>query len=509
MAEVTRKSVMAVKKETTTGTIVYPTSGADYVALQDDVSMKPAFDTVDNNELSSSVGIRAAILGLEKPEFSFSHYVRHSGAEATDPSFIEFLEGAFGEKVAAISEFDTVAGSTAGTTAAAAVVNVDTGEGTNYERGKAILIKDPTNGYSIRNVHSVSSDALTLGFNLATAPGTGVNLGRPILLKPNDSAPTLSTHLYTGNGGAYQLMAGGRVSSADISVESGSPVNCAYSLAGVAYYFDPINITASTKYLDFTDDAGTHAAVVAVATYKDPHELAAALQQAIDDVTTTTPTVTYSNSTGKFTIKTTGTVLTLKWNTGTNTANSIATKIGFSTAADSSGTAATTGYTSATAQSWVSPYTPSADSNTDPVVVKAHEVMIGDFSDYGCAGVRKFDFSLKNDLVDVPDLCTASGIGDKLLSKRTCEAKVVLNLTRHDADKFRRFRTGADIRFAYNGGVKSAGNWIAGRCFNLYMPDAKITDYQITDTDSVVTIEITVQAYVKTDGLGEVFFNFL
>lgn len=508
MAEVTRKSVMAALKETTTGTVVFPSSGADFVALQDDVSMSPSFDTIENAELSSSVGIKPAILGLENPEFSFSHYIRHSGAEATEPSYIEFLEAAFGEKVSAITERTTTTGSSAGTSSAAAIVNLASG-GSDFERGKAMLIKDPANGYQMRNVQSVSTNALTLGFNLTAAPATGVTVGRPILLKPKDTPPSLSVHLYTGNGGAYQLMAGSRVSSAEISAEAGQPLNCSFNLGGVEYFFDPINILAADRYLDFEDDAGVHAAVVAVDTYKDPHELAEALQNAIDLVTTTTPTVTYSDSTGKFTIKTTGTLLSLLWNTGTNTSNTIGDKIGFSVAADDTGTAATSGYTSDNAQSWAAPYSPTPDSVVDPLVVKAHEVMIGDFDDFGCAGVRSFTFSLSNDLVDVPDVCQTSGVSDKLLDKRTAEAKVVLNLTKHDADKFRRFRSGSDIRFAYNGGAKSAGNWIPGRCVNLYMPEAKVTEYAISDADSIVTIEMTIQAYVKTDGLGEVFFNFL
>lgn len=507
MAEVTRKSVMAVKKEVTVGTPLMPTSGADFVALQDDVSMKPSFDKIDNNELASSVGLKPAILGIENPEFSFSHYIRHSGVEATDPSFMEFMESGFGLKVAASAEFDTVAGSTAGSASVAAVVNVDVGEGASFQKGKALLIKDGTNGYSIRNVQSVASDALTLGFNLASAPGTGVNLGRAILLKPDDAPPSLTVTLYTGNGGALQVMAGGRVSQLEIKAEAGQPLSGSFTVQGTSYYFDPIEITATDTKLDFLDNATTRVATIAAKLYKDPYDLADAIQTAMNSLgSSNTFTCSYSKSTGKFTITSNGTTLTLKWNTGANAANTVGDKIGFSTAADSS--AALT-YTSANAQVWAAPYTPTPDSNIDPVIVKSHEVMIGDFSDYGCAGVQSFDLTLSNDLTDVKDVCEDSGIKEKILSKRTVEAKVVLNLTRHDADKFHRFHQGSDVRFAYNGGLKSGGNWIAGRSFNTYIPEAKITEYEVTDTDGIVTIEMTIQAYVKTDGQGEVFFNFL
>lgn len=507
MAEVTRKSVMAVKKEVTVGTPIMPTAGADFVALQDDVSMKPSFDKIDNKELASSVGLKPQILGIENPEFSFGHYIRHSGVEATDPSFMEFMESGFGLKVAAPTERTLTSGSTAGTSSLAAVLALGSGFGADYEKGKAVLIKDGVNGYSIRNGQSVSGDNLTLGFNLAAAPASGVALGRPILLKPDDVPPSLTVALYTGNAGALQVMAGGRVSQLEIKAEAGQPLTGSFTVQGTSYYFDPIEITATDTKLDFLDNATTRVATIAAKLYKDPYDLADAIQTSMNSLgSSNTFTCSYSKSTGKFTITSNGSTLTLKWNTGANTANTVGDKIGFNTASDSS--AALT-YTSANAQSWAAPYTPVADSNIDPVIVKAHEVMIGDFSDYGCAGVQSFTATLSNDLTSVKDVCEDSGIKEKILSKRTVDVKVVLNLVKHDADKFHRFHQGSDVRFAYNGGVKSGGNWVPGRCFNMYLPEAKISEYEVTNTDGIVTIEMTIQAYVKTDGQGEAFFNFL
>src|SRR5690606_17278141 len=125
-----------------------------------------------------SIGAAAPVLGAEAPALSLNHYLRHSGVEGQEPNFGLLLEGAFGDKSVASTEYDTVANSTAGSSSARAVVKVDSGEGVNFERGHALMIKDQTNGYSIRPVFSISSDDLSLGFNLGNAPGSGVNLGK-------------------------------------------------------------------------------------------------------------------------------------------------------------------------------------------------------------------------------------------------------------------------------------------------------------------------------------------
>jgi hypothetical protein len=65
------------------------------------------------------------------------------------------------------------------------------------------------------------------------------------------------------------------------------------------------------------------------------------------------------------------------------------------------------------------------------------------------------------------------------------------------------------LRFAYNFGIKSGGNWQAGYCGNLYIPTATITSYSLTDLDSVVGVEMELKAFVDSSGNGEVYLNFL
>lgn len=505
MAEVIRTSRIAVVEESTAGTPLAPSSGAQFVGAQEGFEFSPEFDTQESAELSSSVGAKAPILGIEQPTASLSHYIRHSGVEATAPNYDQLIKSAIGDRVAAAAEVLTAAASTAGSSSAAAVLKLVSG--TNAERGKAYLIKDPTNGYNIRNAQSVSTNDVTLGFNLAAAPAAGVATGRSILYKPADTLPSNSLWGYISNGAAVELMAGARCTEMSIEANTGELLNGSFSFAGTGYYFDPIQIASTDAKLDFNETGPTlRAATIPVKMYKDPHELAAAIQSAMNDVATDAITVTYSDSTGKYTITSAGTLLELLWNTGTNTANTIGDKIGFSTAADD--TAALT-YTSDNAVSWASPYTPTADSNINPLAVKYSEVMLGTFADYGCAGAQNFTLTVSNELQDVLDICAESGVAAKLLSQRIVTIETTLTLSKNDAIKFTKFRQGDDVRFAFTGGIKSGGNWVAGRCVNFYLPQCKISSFQRSESDGIVTMDLTLQAYVGSDGLGEVYVNFL
>lgn len=500
----TRSSVLAIKEESTEGTPVAPTAAADYVALQDDFSAEPSFDVLESAELKSSLGKAKSILGLENPTASFSHYLRSSGVVAQAPNYGLLLKSAFGAVATASTEYNTVASSTT------SVIKVDTGEGATFQRGEALLIKDGTNGYRIRSIESISSDDLTIGFQVPVAPGTGVNLGRAVLYYPTNSAhPTLSLWHYLGNGGAIQMLSGCRVTSVGLEFPAGELINGSYDLEALAFYYDPIEIGATDTKLDFTDDDGTFAATIAAGFYKDPHKLAEAIQVAMNTANPgETHTVVYLDASGKFKITSTGTVLSLLWNTGANAANTIGDKIGFSTAADDTGTAATTGYTSDNAQSYASPQTPSFDS-ADPLAAKDNEVMIGDADDYVCFKASNVSFTLDTPKADILSVCAESGKQASIISERSVSISVTALLEQYDADKFAKFRSNANTKFQYSFGEKSGGNWVAGKCGNVFVPTATISSYSITDEDGLAVLELELTAYVNSSGEGEAFINFL
>ena len=517
MAEVTRQSRLALVEETTRGTAVEPSAATDFTALQDDVDLSPSFDELENAELSSSIGQKQTTLGIERPEMSFSHYMRHSGVEGQAPDYNLLLKSLFGSETVNGTEYDTVAASTAGTSTARAVVKVDSAEGANFARGQALLLKDATNGYSVRNIYSISTDDLTLGFNLSGAPASGVNTGKCVAYSPGASDsdyPSLSAWLYRGNGGALELMSGARTTAMNVELAAGELINGSFTLQALEYSFNPITIDSSNKYIDLTDDGGTIVLTLTEDTYKDPNELAAHIQtvgaagvaaSGGDDFL-----CTYSSSTGKFTISTTtGTTFSILWKTGThgadNADDSAAAALGFSDAADDTGA---TSYTSDSALSWASAYTPSLDSE-NPVAAKNIEVMWGDYDEYVCKEASSVSINVDHDVTDVSSICAASGRSDTVFSGRTVSVDVSLLLTRHEADTFTRFREGTSVPFACNWGRKSGGNWVAGSVTNFYMPDSTITSFKVSDSDGLVTLDLSFRAYVGSGQTEEVYMNFV
>lgn len=507
MALQNRSTIAAIVPETTEATPVAPSSASDdYIALQDGFSMEPAFNELENDELTGSIGQAKSILGFEEPTASLSHYLKHSGTEGTEPNFGLLIESLLGAKTVNATEYNTVTGATAGTSSARATIVVDTGEGANFERGQALLIKDGANGYSVRNVLSISGDTLTLGFNLANAPGTGVDLGLAVLYKPADSNhPTFSTWLYRANGGFTEMMAGSRVTNATISATAGELVNVDFSIEGVEYYFDAIELTSNDVSLDFTDDGGAATATLTAKTYKDPHQLASDIATAMNAQTAETIEVTYSDSTGKFTIgSSTSAVLSLNWSTGTNTATTIGDKIGFTIASDDTGA---TSYEGDSAIDLTAPQSPSYDS-TAPLVAKNNTVLLGDFDDNACFEASELTVTIDGTKSDLLSICAQSGKSGSLITERSVSVDLVFRVAQYDVDKFRRFRENENTQFAATFGEKSGSNWAPGKVANIFMPTATITSLSVQDTDGVLEYAMTLSGFVS-NGNGEIYINFL
>jgi hypothetical protein len=491
----TRNSVLAIVKETTEGEIVKPTLATQYVALQDDFSMEGGFETLENGELKASIGTAKPIIGAESPTASLSHYLRSSGVAGQAPNFGLMLEASLGAVSTASTEYNTVASSTT------SVIKVDTGEGASFERGEALLIKDATNGFRIRCIDSISTDDLTIGFQVPVAPGTGVNLGQCVLYKPaNEGHPTLSLWHYLGNGGAIQAMAGARVTAASFDISAGELINASYSLEGVEYFYDPIEVVTGATDIVFDIGAGNVTASVPVGTYKTPHDLASAVLSAIQAAAAGTYTFRYSDTTGRFTLtKSTGT-LDVDWLTG---ADSIGATLGFT--ADDTGALT---YTSDATQDYSSPQSPTFD-NADPLAAKDNEVMLGLASDVACFKASTVSMSIDTPKSDILSVCEVSGKAGSIINSRTVTISVSALLEQYDAGEFENFRNGTEVKFQYSFGQKSGGNWIAGKCGALYVPTATITSFSVTDSDGLAQVDLELQAFVNSNGDGEVYVSFL
>lgn len=503
MALNTNASRLYVVKESAPGTLKVPSAGSEALALQPGFEFTPAADVLTNEELRANIGPTKPITGIERPAASFSHYLRHSGVEGATPDFHLLLESIFGSTSTNGTERTSDTGSST------TVLKLAAG-GADFARGKAVLIKDGVNGYNIRPIDAVNTNDLTLGFAVPVAPGSGINTGKCVNYTPiNSGHPTLSLWLYVANEGAIQAEAGCLITGLDITANVGELINMSVTAGGTAFYFDPIVIGATNKYLDFEDDDGVGAISVPEKIYRTPIELAQAIQDALNTASDFDWTVEYNNfgpDAGKFTISCVGsTVVKLLWNTGTNTANSIATKIGFTTAADSTGA---TSYTSANAQVWSDVLTPSLD-DSDPLVFKDNEVLIGDQDNFVNMCIQSMSANIGLEVSDVLCSKSVSGVESKVVQRRTSAIEITAVLDKHDADKFDRFINNKNTKFLANWGVKSGGNWVPGRCVSLYAPQATVSGFRVGDNDGVVTMIFTISPFVAADGTSEIFLNLL
>lgn len=498
MAEKNRSSAMAIVKEVTPGVPVAPSAGNQFIALQEGFAFASNPDQLENAEIRASIGVSKSIQGLENPTASFDHYLRHSGVEGQAPAFGPLVEAALGSTSANATERVTAAASTVSLLKLAA-------GGSDFARGKAVLVKDAV--YSIRPVDSVAGDDLTLGFDLPTAPGASLGVGKCVNYAPvNESHPALSLWLYRGNGAALETITGARVNSMAISIAAGQLVNASFGLEGTKYYFDPVNVIAGADTLDFTVDDGTFSVTVAQKLYTDPHELAQALQDAMNaSASAETFVVVYEDATGKYKFTSSSTLFSLLWNTGTD---SIGAQIGFSLAADDTGNAGSVGYVGDTPIAISNAIVPAFDA-ADPQAAKNNEVLLGDSHDIACFSTSSMDITLTNEIQNVESVCAESGVEEKIFSQRVVECSMVAILRRYDADKFKKFRENSEIKFCYNFGSKVGGNWVPGKAVSIYMPTATVSSFELGDLNGVVTMEITVRAFVGTDGAGEFFINFL
>jgi hypothetical protein len=496
----TKSSILVINKEVTEGTPVLASAGSQVVALQSGFSFSPTQETLINDELRAGIAAAPDVPGTEGAEASFNHYIRHSGVEGQQPNYGELLESVFGSVEVEATEYDTTSGSTVSSIA------MPVGEGANFQRGQPLLVKNTVR--EIRPIESVSGDNLIPAFDLASAPGTGVNLGKAVWYAPeSEGHPTLTLDLFRGNGGIREVIAGGRVSELAITANAGEFITGAFTVQGVKYYFDPIEITATTKYLDF-NDGSVKQLVLTEKVYRDPHELAQAIQDAFN-VASSGWTVVYNDkgaSKGKFTISKASGTASLLWNTGAQTANSIGPKIGFSTAADD--TAALT-YTSDNEQSWAFAYTPDYDDE-DPLVGKAVEVLFGDqSSDIASQCVASLSATISNTIQDVKCLRAETAIDSKIISLREGTCAFTITAEKHDAEIWKQFRENTTVKLAFNFGRKTGGNWVAGKCGCLYFATAKLTEFNVDDQDDIVVITGTIKAFGNSAGEGEVYLGFV
>ncbi len=501
MAEIQRASVFAIKEESTAGSLVEPSVGADFIPLRSGFTLEPGLEELESDELLNSIGAAKSTVGKESPSGSHNAYLKNSEVEGQAPEAGLLLHSSLGGKDVKVGEEATDAGSTT------SVVEIAASGGANYQVGNALLLKDGVNGWAIRNISSLAGDSATLNFNLENAPASGVSLGLPSLYYPQASGhPSYSAWLYTANGAAVQAVAGARTASVSFNMPAGQFAEINFSYSGSEYFYNPVVVSASNNKIDFTDDFGTVVATFETKVYKTPIDFAAEVASKMTAASVgsgnDTISCSYSSSTGKYTISSNGSTLSLLWQSGANTANSAKSLLGF----DNLDETGATSYVSDSALSLSASLTPAYD-DADNIVVKGAELMIGDADDNFCREASSMSFSVETPPTDIDDICSQSGVKEKLILQRQVTMSATLTLKKYEVDLFQKFINGDGLQVMANIGPKSGGNWVAGKCVNVYMGNATISSHVVSGDDFAI-IELSAKAYV-TSARKDFFVNFI
>lgn len=510
---ITKSQIIGVIEEDTEGTLKDLTAGSQFIEMRAGAAITGAVESIDSDVLKagSKAGSKSFVV-REAPTGSLPYYLKHSGVEGQAPNYSILMESAIGEMEVNGTEYGVAAGSAAGTSSVRASLEMGSNQEDNFKVGQAVLIKDGVNKYSIRNVQAVDSSGnqLNLNFNLAAAPAAAVKLGKCVAFRPAPINPTFSVHHWQSlAASAYkQAMAGCRSTSMNITFPAAGYAEVAFEIGGIKFYYDHIRIVATNKYLDITDDSSTLAVALTEGVYNSPHALAreitakctaASLAATENNVIS----ASYSNTSGKFTLASNGTTFSLLWNTGTNAANSVGTTIGFAVAAND---ASALSYEADAAISFDTSLTPAYDSS-DNLVVRNNELMIGSYSDKVCVPASTASFNISSPKTDVLTICAENGVLESVNLSREVTFSATVKVDKYDAKFFDYLNQNTTVSIMFNAGTKTADNWDAGKCFNIYLPNCSVTAAPLGDSDGYQVFNLEAKAFADT--LEDVYFNFL
>ena len=493
----TRASVLAITEEGSPGDYEAPSAGSQFVPLRPGSTLSFTSESLDSDELLNDIGAAKSFTGKTGAEGSHSAYLRHSGTEGQKPELHPFYNSLFG---------DWSIGGDQATVSGSDISTVKVADGTYFVPGQALLIKDGVNGYSIRNVKEVDGNDLILNFNLNNAPASGVSTGRAITYSPiASSANTFSVTKYLGNDLAIEATAGNSTTEIALTADANGFGEVEFSFAGTKYLFNPIKIDSTNKYIDFVDDAGTHAAAVGEKYYKNPIELAEALQSAMKAVSPTQDySVKWNNQNGSFTIKSiSSAVFSILWISGVNAANNIGPVIGRVMAIDDTGYLE---YSSNQDFNYSTPVVPQYDS-ADAIIIKGAELFIGNQENNLCVCAQTVSMTISKEISDVDCICEETGVKEKIATSRTVEMSVTAVLNKHDAMLLDALIQNKGISAMLNAGPKVGGNWSGGKCFNTFLANCTVSSYKTTG-DSFIQAEITLKGFV-TATEKDVYINFV
>lgn len=494
-----RASVCAIKEETTSGELIYPSAGTDFIPLRNDYTPPtPSLEKLENQELLNDIGAAKAYSGKESVEGSHPAYLKGKGS-AGMPNTGLLFKSLFGAESSRTATDTVLAGCTT------TVLNVT--DASLYAIGQAILI----NG-QIRNVKALDTtlDKITLNFALSAAPSAADVIQKSYGFKPMPSGhPTFSLWLYDANGTATEAVAGCKTTNIAMNMQSGQQAEVTFNYSGVKYYFNPIKITSSNKYIDIEDNnTDVVAAILTEKVYRTPVELADEIAYQASLVTGETISCEYISTgtdKGKFQITNAAGTFKLLWNTGANTANSAKTTIGFANTDDTG--AATYKSDIVITVPYAHGFTPTYDG-ADNIIVKGAEFFLGSSTDNFCRKASVANVTIDAPVTDVDSICSDTGTLEKLSLSRAVTFTATVLLEKHDVEVFNKMIKNQETQAMVNIGPKSGSAFETGKCVNICIGKCTINEHNISG-DAVIVANISGSGFVDTTDLKDIYVNFV
>ena len=516
MAFSSKSKVMAFVEEVTEGVVIDP-AAEDFVIPREGSQLTGAVETIESDELRNSIGASKSFVSKQAPTGSVNRYHKASGVEGQAPEDAILYKSAFGDLAVKSVEVATTTGSTAGDKTTRGQLHLADGDvaAGSLEVGQAVLIKDGTNGYKVRAIQAIDAsgapDLVDLNFNTNQAVPAGVDLGLAVFFRTIDEGhPTFSAHEYQSStdASAYHKAEGGcRTQSVALEYPANDLATASFEIAGIKFGENPVELTATNKYIDFTDNVGTVQAIMDEGFYATPIDLANAIAAKMTAASAPSEAAAIScefdKVQGKFIISTDGALLSLLWNTGAQTANSIALTIGFDNAADDTGALT---YTADEVLKYGPPAVPSYDAS-EPTIVRNNELLLGSFSDSICFSGQQFSISIETPKTDIPDWCPESGVSESVVLSRTVPLSGTLKFKKHDAERTYKLLNNETISLQFTTGKKVAGNWVPGTVTTVWVPEASITTSNKVDQDGYIVEAFEGNAIVGTQGLQDVYYS--
>ncbi len=518
----TRGKTAAVIEKDTESSLLKPTKGEEYVALQADFALTPAFETIENLEIKDDIMASKSVIGSETPSGTFSHYLTGSGVEGKIPEYHVFLHSSFGSYRNPIlengTEDETVAGSTT------TVINANNSGVLTFDKGEALLIKDDTNGWSIRPVRSqnVADKSYNLAFALEKAPGAGVKLGKAITYIPQSAGqPVFDVWEYFSNNGGNQNIVNCRTVSVAIQADADANINATFGFEGTSYRLNQdfsTSFTTGTSMRSVVVQYGStptkllltlastlnRATGIAAATELQTKMRALSGPTGWDDMT-----VTFKDDRFTFDVSANGSPFYFDF-ADSATHATMDTFLGFSgqRSATATPTSSLTSDTFAGDRDYTSGIDPVYDSQ-DPAIARDQRLFVGDQFDSVCLDATSVSLSVNTPKTIIKSVCAPDGNFATLLTSRDATLSVTALLQEDDQRFFRKFKNGDSVQFAFLGGKKRNQRWVPGNCFSLYGSEASINSFALGEADGVYSLTLDLLCYSPGDGSGSIFLSFL